>query len=779
MSFRFIFFLILFPLLSSAQFSEKKKYQISKTNIKPKIDGYLDDITWKNLNTAKDFTQIEPRNGEKERNFQRTEVKICFDDKNIYFGVMMYDNAPDSILCELSKRDDDNKNFDAFGIWIDPFNNTQVEYNFMVTAAGVQIDRKFSKSGIDKNWNAIWKSAVKINDFGWSAEFAIPFSQLRFPNQNEPWALNMIRKIRRYREDLSWNYINLDYQNKALQSGILSGIKINNSPLRLSFMPYSSIYTEIYNDEISYPYNYGMDLKYGINESFTLDMTLIPDFGQVASDAMVLNLSPFEVKYEEKRQFFNEGIELFNKGGEMFYSRRLEDNLINASKITGRSKKGMGIAGLNAITSETNINPLKNYNIFILDQAFKNSSSVSIMNTNMISLGNSKDVNVTGLFTQINNKINTHVYNGKIKLSQEFSNDINTIGIAGDVSIKKNSGNYRYNIYSSFKDENYNTNDLGFLQKNNEIISGFDLGYEQLKENKNFISSKQYIFLKHESLFTDNKFVNLYIEAESKFVLKNYLFIMGKIITNPFERNDYYEARTQDFNTPVKRSKSIRISSYSSSDFRKKFAIDIGGGITIKPLYSGYEYSWRLSPRYRFTDKLSMIYVISIRNKFNDFGFVPDLEINGNISDSEDFFALRNTYMITNVLSGSYIINNKMNFSFKIRYHTDQVENLKFRKLDSNGYLYESNDIDEINISDNKNINYSTWTSDISWSWWFAPGSQINIVWKNGIDNTNDNIQNNWFDNINDSFSILQQNSVSLKIVYYLDYLYLKKNRYD
>ena len=109
-----------------------------------------------------------------------------------------YLKAPDSILCELSKRDDDNKNFDAFGIWIDPFNNTQVEYNFMVTAAGVQIDRKFSKSGIDKNWNAIWKSAVKINDFGWSAEFAIPFSQLRFPNQNEPWALNMIRKIRRY-----------------------------------------------------------------------------------------------------------------------------------------------------------------------------------------------------------------------------------------------------------------------------------------------------------------------------------------------------------------------------------------------------------------------------------------------------------------------------------------------------------------------------------------------------------------------------------------------------
>ena len=95
----------------------------------------------------------------------------------------MYDNAADSILKELSKRDDENKNFDSFGIWIDPFNNAQVEYNFMITPAGVQIDRKFSKTGIDKNWNAIWKSDVEINEYGWFVELAIPFSQLRFPRR--------------------------------------------------------------------------------------------------------------------------------------------------------------------------------------------------------------------------------------------------------------------------------------------------------------------------------------------------------------------------------------------------------------------------------------------------------------------------------------------------------------------------------------------------------------------------------------------------------------------
>ena len=148
----------------------------------------------------------------------------------------------------------------------------------------------------------------------------------------------MARQIRRYREDYSWNPINVKYKDFALQAGLLDGIENVNSPIRLSLMPYASFYAETYQNKTQFPYNYGLDLKYGITESFTLDMTLIPDFGQVASDAMVLNLSPFEIKYDEKRQFFNEGTELFNKGNDMYYSRRIQDDMINASKVTGRTK---------------------------------------------------------------------------------------------------------------------------------------------------------------------------------------------------------------------------------------------------------------------------------------------------------------------------------------------------------------------------------------------------------------------------------------------------------
>ena len=124
-----IFFLLFLisNILSYSQFKDKKIYSIQKCNNPPKIDGILDDNTWKGIEIAKDFSQIEPQNGKSEKFDQRTEVKICYDNKYIYFGAFMYDNCPDSILKELSKRDEQNKNFDGFGVLINPFNDGQIE----------------------------------------------------------------------------------------------------------------------------------------------------------------------------------------------------------------------------------------------------------------------------------------------------------------------------------------------------------------------------------------------------------------------------------------------------------------------------------------------------------------------------------------------------------------------------------------------------------------------------------------------------------------------------
>ena len=723
------------------------------------------------MDIANEFTQISPNNGTPERNHQRTEVKICYDSKNIYFGVMMYDNAPDSILKELAKRDNNNSNSDHFGIFIDPFNDGQMEYELMVSAAGIQTDAKITKSSYDNSWDAVWKSSVKINKKGWVIEFAIPFSQLRFPDNNKSWSINMARGIRRHREDYSWNPINVEYGNFALQAGLLDGIKDIDSPIRLSFMPYASAYSNMYNGETNFLYNYGMDLKYGINESFTLDMTLIPDFGQVANDAMVLNLSPFEVKYEEKRQFFNEGTELFNKGDDMFYSRRLQDDLLNASKVTGRTKNGLGVSILNAVTNQTEQDPLTNYNVMIFDQSFGNSSSVSLMNTHMLQKGNEKDANVTGIFTRINNKENTHTYTSKLKMSQEFEGSDLTKGFAGMLAVRKTSGNYQYDLYTLLEDDKYNPNDLGFLYSNNEITNGVVLSYHQFNESKRFIDFASAIEIEHQTLFTDQKFVDFHYQLEAKATLKNYTTVFMRANLRPYEKNDFFEARTGDLTHPLKRSKSINGGGFISTDYRKKLAIDIGGGGGFGPLYKGYIYHWRISPRYRVTDNISLRYVLSLNNQYNDIGFVTN-DTSGLFIEPPQvdyIFAKRNTYMITNVLSLNYIVNNKMDLSVKLRYHMDQVENLEFKALGDDGYVYESNYIGE------HNINYTTWTSDIAFNWWFAPGSQMSLVWKNAIDNEDNILINHWTNNVEESFNLAQQNSISLKVIYYLDYLYLRK----
>ena len=375
----------------------QRSYTVKNILNKPIIDAKEDRI-WYDIETTSKFIQYKPNNGKKERLGFESEIKIAYDKTNLYVLAKLRDPNIDSLNKELAKRDDDNKNFDKFSVLIDPYSNGQLVYNFTVSASNVQSDSKIIRGNKDKLWDAVWNSDVKIYSKYWLVEIEIPLSNLRYSVENSSWNFNFERTIRRFRETYTWNYIDLSYEDVSLQKGIVNGFDNLESSLRVSLMPYLSSYIEKFQSQYSYPYNIGMDLKYGINESYTLDATLIPDFGQVASDDQVLNLSPFEIKFEERRQFFNEGTELFNKGGNMFYSRRVQDDLINATKISGRSKNGLAIGVLNALNANSSFDTLKNYNISIVDQSFNKNSSVSIMNTNMYQNNGLKKSNVTGGF---------------------------------------------------------------------------------------------------------------------------------------------------------------------------------------------------------------------------------------------------------------------------------------------------------------------------------------------------------------------------------------------
>ena len=198
-------------------------------------------------------------------------------------------------------------------IAINPFNDGLSDFNFVVTAAGVQADSRTTANGDATSWNTVWQSHVNIHDSGWVVEMRIPYMALRFPEEyHEDWGLNILRSIRRNRTVWSWNYIDRTSGYRyEYQAGLLTGIKDIEPPVRLSLMPYVSGYLDNYQGTTSWDANGGLDLKYGISESFTLDMTLVPDFGQVALDQQFVNFSPFENRFSENRQFFTEGTETF------------------------------------------------------------------------------------------------------------------------------------------------------------------------------------------------------------------------------------------------------------------------------------------------------------------------------------------------------------------------------------------------------------------------------------------------------------------------------------
>ncbi|HIP32678.1 MAG TPA: hypothetical protein EYG86_07955, partial [Crocinitomicaceae bacterium] len=304
----------------------QKSYNIKKSNSPLKLDGFLTEPQWKKAEIADEFITKSPVFGETSR--FKSNVKMYYDDNAIYIGAELYDPSPDSVSFSLSERDDPG-NADWFDVSIDPYGNNVGGFGFAVTSAGVELDALLFVEGLDGSWNAVWKSVATKRDFGWSFEMKIPFSALRFPNTDvQNWNINFARRVRRTREVSHWNPVNPNVFGALPQAGKLVGVKGIKSPVRLSFSPYLTGYIENSYDTKLKKQTWknrltgGLDLKYGLNDAFTLDMTVIPDFGQTRSDNQVLNLGPFEVKFNEYRSFFLEGTELFNIGG-IFYSRRI------------------------------------------------------------------------------------------------------------------------------------------------------------------------------------------------------------------------------------------------------------------------------------------------------------------------------------------------------------------------------------------------------------------------------------------------------------------------
>ncbi|WP_291862259.1 DUF5916 domain-containing protein [Marinilabilia sp.] len=769
------------------------------------IDAVLDEPFYNQISPATDFRQLAPHNG--EPSFQKSEVWFFYDQSAIYVGAMLHDNSPDSIFNFLSERDRIGMS-DYFGVYFDPYNEGQLAFGFFVTPAGVQTDIKAIKKENDiedGSWDAVWESNTRITDKGWIVEMRIPYSAVRFPNKPAHiWGLNMFRNIRRYNSNNSWSPIDRNIAGFIHQQGQLNGIENIEPPVRLSFSPYVATYLE-YKDSTAQPdfiYKAGLDLKYGISESYTLDMMLIPDFGQIQSDDKQLNLSPYETYYDEKRQFFNEGIELFQRA-DIFYSRRIGSNpkfadnaddalrehetikerpsetqLANATKVSGRNDKGLAVGVLNAMslksyatledtlagnTREILIQPFTNYNVTTIDQSLNNNSYLSFINTNVSMANHPFMANVTATEFQFRDKRKTYALSGKGGMSYRKNEERQT-GWFGELSAAKNSGSLQFGTIQRIISDDFDPNDLGYLRRNNEMYSEFWLSYHIVEPFWVLREWHYNMWYQMNRVVTPFERVGEELGFYSYSLFKNNygLEINGGLFSKNY---DYYEARIKNRFLVLPRGGWFNIGMFS--DNRKSFQIYTYFQQGFRPGFNETEQILSTGFDWRIGQHLQISYDLEYSLKRNNYGYVD-------CNDSEDsiYIARRNIRLYENQLEMAFAFNKALSMRLRGRHYWSAVANHEYYFLSKDGSL-----IPQSQYPENHDNNFNALNIDLIVRWIFAPGSEISLGWKNAILESKDNTTPAYWKNFRNIWSHSQTNTFSIKCLYYIDYNRLRKRR--
>ena len=808
-------------LLTTTAFSQTPKKQLAakriQTNIK--IDGVLDDAAWKDAPLADKFTALRPTPFIPESPDNATEVYFLFNDEGIYVGGYLHEKNKDSIASELKGRDGFGNN-DFVGIIFDTYYDKLNGFEYFVTPLGEQMDAKVSPNSNGNNedfsWNAVWESKSKMQADGWSFEMFIPYSAIRFGKKNvQDWGLNIVRRRQKSGQQLFWQSIDPNANGFLTQEGLLTGLENIKPPMRLQFSPYFSTYINHDGTATSADkknkttFNGGLDVKYGINQAFTLDMTLIPDFGQVQSDNRVLNLTPFEQRFNENRAFFTEGTELFNKGN-LFYSRRIgveprfkkwlspsanetvtEDpsqaKIINATKISGRTQKGLGVGILNAVTQsqyttfqnndsketrkEVNM-PLTNYNVFVLDQTLKNNSSVSLVNTNVWRSGNDYDANVTSALFDFNDKKNKWNVGGNVSFSNILGKDgKNTTGYAHSIYFGKTSGRFNFNIWQDLYNAKYDKSDFGYFTNNNTMDQGVWAGYNwtkptgwfnQVRLNTNFWYSRLVSpidILRRKEMMYQNAGINFNFNAQTK-----KLWWIGANINGGPNRNDFYEPRY--FGRVFQDKGRININLRWESNSAKK--LSWGGNLNAGTggVFKRKNLTYNLFGKIRFSSKFSVDNSVYISSSKDQSGWAANIGANRDTI----IFSRRNVNSVENVMNIKYNFTNRMGVTVRARHYWSKVRPVQFYELDKYGKLQTPTNP----FTNNVNQNYNYLSVDMVFNWQFAQGSFFSIVWKDIGESFNREFEKNYVKNLGNTIDGKQFNSLSVRVIYFLDYLTVK-----
>ena len=397
---------------------------ISKEILTPKLDGLvIDDPAYFNSKVLNQFWQTTPNEGTSSS--ENTEVRLLYTEDTLYVGVICFDREPEKIIASEKKRDGILDETDAFQIILDTFNDKQngfifgtnpvgLEYDAQVTNEGeisAVVRRSGSTGGFNLNWDASWIVKTSIGNYGWSAEFAIPFKTLRYTSgKNQEWGLNFQRNICRHKEISYWSKLPRQFNlNRVSLAGTLHGLEIK-TPQNLKLIPYALGKSQSTISQSSKKNNGdgGIDLKYSITPSITLDATYNTDFAQVEVDEQQVNLDRFDLFFPEKRPFFLENAGFFDVGSpgevEFFFSRRIgiassgtAVPIVVGGRLTGKiGTTNFGLLNMQTSSVGESI-PDNNFSVIRVSENLPNRSNIGFLAVNRQATGNSEEDNFNRL----------------------------------------------------------------------------------------------------------------------------------------------------------------------------------------------------------------------------------------------------------------------------------------------------------------------------------------------------------------------------------------------
>ena len=478
-----VFLLLLFVIQTvwGQKINNDYVLKIGKISEEIVLDGHLDESIWELADVAENFSMILPQDDRKATQF--SEVRMAYDDKNIYLAVIFFNNTiKGDYVVESYKRDFSFGKNDNFLVAIDPFNNMTTGFAFGLNAYGAQWDgTMYDGRSVDLNWDTKWYSEVAFDEKKWTAEIAIPFKSIRYNDNLEQWGISFSRLDLKASEKSGWTPVPRQFPSITMAySGVLEW---DNPPptqgSNISFIPYLSGEMDspqkgTTNQEL----NAGADVKFNLTSSLNLDITLNPDFSQAEVDQQVTNLDRFELFFPERRQFFLENADLFANFGyeniRPFFSRRigLNNPIVGGIRLSGNidEKWRVGLLDIQTQAEKEKGLPAENFGVFSLQRKVLDRSSIGMIFVNKQSLGKLEDTKTTAgeynrnLGLEYNYFSADNLWNGKLMYLKSFSPNLSDDDaiFAGDLTY--NDNNFLGSVQAEYVGENYNA-EVGYVPR--------------------------------------------------------------------------------------------------------------------------------------------------------------------------------------------------------------------------------------------------------------------------------------------------------------------------